>query len=326
VNNIILDDSFFDRNRVHPSWPAEQLNQWYACEIDALNYNNNCVHILARSAETGPKIQLIPQTDYITIVNQVRLVSKGSSALGAYRNSKPNTLIVKGTLNKQAGFDVAVENPAAFFGRLLYEKLAVSEIRVNGKMLLQYAKNNPRIKIIKTFSTPIADVLARCNKDSLGLAAECLVKTISAENTRGKINGEWPHGLKLIEKYLASLGVSSGQYQLDDGSGLSRNNRLSPGAITAVLKDICDSGDWPMFENTLSAGGVDGTTAKYFRSDPYKGNILGKTGYIAGIRSFSGVCKTPRGDILFSILTESGNGETRSAINRITQAIFDGSF
>lgn len=323
VKNIILDATFFDDNRIHTQWPEDQLNRWYACEVSGLNFNRNCIHLTARKTNTGPSLKVDPPTGYVTLKNQVKLVSKGNSAIGAYRNGQPNTLIVKGTLNKSAGFDVAIENPAGFFGTLLYEKLKEKGIRVEGKLVQKYVKADPDIRIIQTFKTPIREVLNRCNKDSLGLAAEALVKTISAENTRGKINGEWPHGLHLIQRYMKSLGIPSEQIGLIDGSGLSRDNRLSPYAIVTVLRDMSRQPYWPLYESSLSQGGLDGTAEKYFREAPYRGNIAGKTGYISGVRAFSGICHTEQGDLLFSILTEGGNGKTRSKINEITKAVFD---
>jgi serine-type D-Ala-D-Ala carboxypeptidase/endopeptidase (penicillin-binding protein 4) len=326
INDIIVDASFFDNNRVHPAWPADQLNQWYACEVSGLNYNSNCVHITAQKQGGKAVLTIDPPTSFITLINQINLVTKGDSAIGAYRNSKPNALIVKGKLNTQTEFDLALEKPAAFFAWLVREHLTRAGIEVKGSLLQQYVKNKPGIKILHMFETPLSDVLDRCNKDSLGLAAECLVKTISAENTEGRINGEWPHGLSLIERYLESLGNDPNVFCFDDGSGLSRNNRLTTQIIVSVLRDIYQMPDWKMFETSLSVGGEDGTAAKYFQNPRYKGNILGKTGYISGVRAFSGVCKTPNGDILFSILTESGGSQIRSVINDITEAIFDGRY
>jgi D-alanyl-D-alanine carboxypeptidase/D-alanyl-D-alanine-endopeptidase (penicillin-binding protein 4) len=326
INDIVVDASFFDNNRVHSAWPVDQLNQWYACEVSGLNYNNNCVHITAQKQDGRALLKIDPPTSYITLINQIRSVGSGGSAVGAYRNSKPNVMIVKGTLNKSTEFDVAIETPAALFAGLLKEHLTQARIEVRGALLQQYVKNEPGIQIIHTFETPLSDVLSRCNKDSLGLAAESLVKTISAEQTEGQINGEWPHGLKLVGRYLQSLGADPNTFTLDDGSGLSRNNRLTPQIIVSVLQDVYRSPSWKMFEASLSVGGEDGTTVKYFQNLRYKGNILGKTGYIAGVRAFSGICKTPGGDILFSILTENGGSLTRKAINDITEAIFDGRF
>jgi D-alanyl-D-alanine carboxypeptidase/D-alanyl-D-alanine-endopeptidase (penicillin-binding protein 4) len=321
IENIILDSSFFDGNRVHPSWPKDQLNQWYACEVSGLNFYNNCIRVEATRNGNQATLTMTPENSYVHLVNQLKLISKGSSAVGAYRNSTPNKLLIKGRLNKKAGFDVAIENPAGLFVSILKEKLEASGIPVKGNLLQKYIKNQDDIRYLVIFRTPIRDVLKRCNTDSLGLAAECLVKTVSAENTQGKINGEWEHGLKLISRYLDALKVSQELYVLDDGSGLSRKNRLTARSLVAVLKDMNDS---DIFNSSLAVGGESGTIKKYFHQQPYRGNVIGKTGYISGVRSFSGICKTPRGDIIFSILTENGNSYTRRCINAITQAIYDG--
>ncbi|MEJ5259502.1 MAG: D-alanyl-D-alanine carboxypeptidase/D-alanyl-D-alanine-endopeptidase [Anaerohalosphaeraceae bacterium] len=324
LDDVILDDTFFDSNRVHPQWPADQLNRWYACEVSGLNFHRNCIRMNVRRGSGGAIIDIEPSTQYVKIVNQVKLVSSGSSAVGAYRNRIPNVLTVRGNLNQSAGFDVAIENPAGFFGTLLTEKLAQKGIEVRGKLIQKYVKNDPGIQTIRVFRTPLSEVLNRSNKDSLGLAAEALVKTISAENTQGRINGEWPHGLHLVGRYLLSLGIPEDEFVLKDGSGLSRDNRLSSNAIVRVLRDMSAKPYRQMFENSLSQGGVDGTAERYFRDPPYKGKIAGKTGYISGVRSFSGICRTPQGDYLFSILTEGGSSEMRNKINDITRAIFDG--
>ena len=130
-------------------------------------------------------------------------------------------------------------------------------------------------------------------------------------------------GLELVAKYLTNLGIGPDEFRLDDGSGLSRENRLSAGTLTQVLRSVCTGKDRQLFVQSLSAGGVDGTIAKYFDESKYKGKVFGKTGYIAGVKSFSGLCQTPKGDYIFSILTSGANGETRAAINDIVKAIID---
>ena len=46
IEGIIIDTSVFDNEPVHPSWPADDLNRWYACEVSGLNFNDNCVDVL----------------------------------------------------------------------------------------------------------------------------------------------------------------------------------------------------------------------------------------------------------------------------------------
>src|SRR4030042_1328118 len=45
IKDIIIDSSIFDNERVHPSWPKDQLNQWYGCEVRGLTYNDKCIVI-----------------------------------------------------------------------------------------------------------------------------------------------------------------------------------------------------------------------------------------------------------------------------------------
>lgn len=325
INDILLDDTFFDSQRVHPHWPADQLNRWYACEVGGINYYANCVHFTLRREGGRAAIDLEPKTDYLVLNNKVSLISSGSSGVGAYRTAKPNHLLVSGKLNTSAGFETAIENPSGFFGFLVYERLAAEGIAVEGRLVQKYVKKEPGIRVLLTLETPLRDVMNRCNQDSLGLAAEALVKTISAENTQGQINGEWAHGHELIKRYLLSQGVAAEEFVLDDGSGLSRENRLSAHALVSVLHAVYKGPHWAFYESTLAKGG-EGTLSRYFREEQYQGRIFGKTGYIDGVRSFSGICKTDRGDYLFSILTEGGNGYTRTAINDIAKAICDGQF
>jgi D-alanyl-D-alanine carboxypeptidase/D-alanyl-D-alanine-endopeptidase (penicillin-binding protein 4) len=157
----------------------------------------------------------------------------------------------------------------------------------------------------------------------LGLAAEALVKTIAAHTNKTRKNGNWAEGRSLIQKYLLALGIEGKEFYIDDGSGLSRQNKLSANAITTVLSHIYKSNDWKLYKDSLAVGGIDGTIRKRFTEEKYRGKIFVKTGYIAGVRSLSGVCSTADGDYIFSILANKTNGRTRTAIDDIVKAIFN---
>lgn len=324
IKDIIVDTSIFDDQRVHPNWPKKDLNRWYACEVCGLNYNDNCIDVTVKNNDGKVSISIEPETDFVKISNKVKPITKGTSKVGSYRTLEPNKIVIKGKCNKQAGpFDVAIERPAAFFGYLLAEHLAKSDIKIQGQLTEQTLNNSSDIKTLAQYDTPLSDCLARCNKDSLGLAAEALLKTIAAHNSPDKTGGSWAGGQKLISQYLLKLGIDEEQFYIDDASGLSKKNKLSANAITKVLSNIYASGNWAIYKDSLAAGGVDGTISKYFTEPKYKGKILGKTGYISKVKSFSGVCTTKQGDFLFSILTNNANAQTRSAINDIAKAIID---
>jgi len=323
INNIIVDSNIFDDQRVHPNWPKEDLNRWYGCEVSGLNFNDNCIAVTMKNNGGKVAIFIEPQTDYVRLINKVVPISTGRPAVGSYRTLEPNRIVVSGKCKGQmVPFDVAIENPAAFFGYLLAENLAKAGINAKGQ-IIEKAVANENVRILAEYSTSLADCLARCNKDSLGLAAEALLKTIAAESSPGRKNGSWAKGREIISQYLVELGISSSEFYIDDASGLSRQNKLSANTMTKVLLNIYKSENWQLYKDSLAAGGVDGTIASYFKEKKYKGKIFGKTGYISDVKSFSGVCSCEHGDYIFSILANNANSQTRDAINDIAKAIVD---
>jgi D-alanyl-D-alanine carboxypeptidase/D-alanyl-D-alanine-endopeptidase (penicillin-binding protein 4) len=324
LNNIIVDTGMFDDQRVHPHWPKDELNRWYACEVSALNFNCNCIQIGAKNIAGKVVISVEPQTDFVKLVNEVVPISDGVGTIGAYRNRTPNRIVIRGKCKDGVEpFPVAIERPAAFFGFVLAENLAGAGITVKGNLIEKTTGSYSNFRLLAEFSTHIADCLARCNKDSLGFAAEALLKTIAANNNPDKKNGSWNRGQELVRQYLLGLGIGASQFYIDDGSGLSTQNELSAYAITKVLLSIYNSESWKLYKDSLAAGGMDGTIGKFFSEEKYKGKIFGKTGYIEGAKSFSGVCTTEEGDYIFSILANNANGQTREAINNIVKAIID---
>jgi len=324
IEDIIVDSGVFDDQRVHPSWPKKELNKPYACEVSGLNFNGNCIDISAKKIGKRVLVSIEPQTAFIKRHNKVIPTSKGTSTIGSYRNRQPNTIVVHGKCKSNIGpFAVAIERPAAFFGFLLAENLAKAGIKTKGELIEIAVSKDCNVTVLTEHSTPIADCLARCNKDSFGLAAEALFKTIAANSSITNKNGSWAAGRRIISSYLSALGIDRSQFYIADGSGLSRQNELSAYTITKVLSDVYKGRDWPLYKASLAVGGVDGTISRYFKEQKYKGKVCGKTGYIAGVKALSGVCTTPTGDYLFSILANKTNGTTRTAINNIAKAIID---
>ena len=324
IKNIIIDTGIFDDQRVHPNWPIDQLNRSYACEVSALNYNGNCIEVTTKNLGSRVAVSIEPKTAFVQLINKVKPISTGKGAVGAYRNHTPNKITIKGKCKKQQGpFEVAIERPAAFFGFLLAEKLAESGITITGQFIENSEMSHKKIKSLVTYTTNLSDVLTRSNKDSFSLAAESLLKTTAAYAAPDRKNVGWPQARQTVSQYLRSLGIDDNQFYIDDGSGLSKQNKLSTNTITAVLLDVYKGKNWPIYKDSLAVGGIDGTIARYFKEKKYLGKIIGKTGYVVGVKSFSGLCTTPNGDYIFSILTNSANGTTRPAINNIAKAIIN---
>jgi len=324
LSDIIIDSTVFDNELVQPSWPKKELNKWYAAEVAGLNYNDNCIEIIAETAGSKVELTIDPPTSYVKIINNCKAASKPPDTAWGARPSGSNVITVAGACHKKCEpFRVTIDRPPVFFGFLLAEELRRSGVTVKGQLVEREILPQEQFKLLAVYRTPIWDVFERSNKDSLGLAAESLLKTIAAYRQPSGKGGTWAQGKQFVSDYLVSLGISSDQFVIDDGCGLSKNNRLSANLLTAILLDIYKKPEWQRFKETFSVGGEEGTAVPWFREPKYKGKVFAKTGYIGGVKSLSGVCATEAGDRVFSIITNKTNGKSRQAINDIVKAIID---
>ena len=324
ISDIVVDSSVFDDERVHPEWSRDELNRWYACEVSGLNYNDNCIEIIAETIGSKVQLTLDPQTAYVQIINKCTVAAKPPDTVWGSRQPGSNIIMVLGACHRQCEpVRVAIDRPPAFFGMLLAEEVRRNGIIITGHLVEKEIASTEQFKVIAVYRTSLWDVFDRCNKDSLGLAAESLLKTIAASRQSNGRGGSWHAGRQLISQYLLSLGIPSDQFDVNDGSGLSKKNLLTVHTISTVLLDLYRNPGWEHYRQTLAVGGMDGTIDKYFTEAKYKGKVMGKTGYIEGVKSFSGVCTTGAGDRIFSIITNNANGDTRQAINDIVKAVID---
>ncbi len=325
--DLIVDDTFFDDVRFHPNWPADQADKWYAAQISAVNFNDNCLDITVSPAGSGKlaSYSLMPDTRYVTITNQCTGGASKQSQVGALRPFGANQITLRGKCGVESLINVTVDRPSAYMGFVLAEYLANNGIPIRGKLILRAVRSPegqfpPHWVELARHQTPIEKVLRRCNTRSLNLAAECLIKTLGArlENPHGIASqGSWENGRKAMEQFLQKIGISFSQYKIDDGSGLSKENRISAKAITAILARFYNSPDWLLYRNTFATP-EEGTLEKAGRFEKVKGQdrLFAKTGYVLGVRALSGYLQTPQGDwIAFSILSNQSNWYAKKFID-----------
>jgi D-alanyl-D-alanine carboxypeptidase/D-alanyl-D-alanine-endopeptidase (penicillin-binding protein 4) len=322
--DILIDTSIFDDERVHPSWPSDQLTQKYACEVSGLNYHGNCIEISALNRSGKAVLTLDPPTDYVTLINALTVGASRRSWFSVQRTDVPGELLIQGNCRTAAGpYSVAVQNPALFFGRLLRNALIGAGISVGGEVREKAAPADCEFKPLAEHSTTIGDCLQRTNKDSLGLAAEAMFKRLGVQSDPEGKKGSWESGRRVLSGYLRGLEADENEFVIADGSGLSRDNRLSASVLTRVLMHLAGGRDWEFYKDSLAVGGYDGTIENHFWEKKYRGRVLAKSGYIHAVRALSGVVLTDGGDYIFSILANNAGSGARSAIDSTVKAVID---
>jgi hypothetical protein len=120
--------------------------------------------------------------------------------------------------------------------------------------------------------------------------------------------GSWKAGEEAVKAFLARNRIDTRGIVIVDGSGLSRENRVTSRMITDVLVTMWHHPDAKAYFDSLCIAGHDGTLKK--RMKDLRGHVFGKTGYIGGVRSLSGYLHTYGGDWLaFSIIYNGIKGD-----------------
>lgn len=178
-----------------------------------------------------------------------------------------------------------VEDPALHTGGVILQALEREGVGVP-RILRREVVPHRALVLLTHSSPPLREILRGLGKHSNNFIAEQLLKTVGA--VRYGPPGSTAKGLKVLREYLASLGILQEDFVLDNGSGLSRLNRLSASQIVRVLQDLYQQNFREDVISCLSVGGRDGTMRRKMRRSRLAGRVFAKTGSLNGVRALSG--------------------------------------
>jgi D-alanyl-D-alanine carboxypeptidase/D-alanyl-D-alanine-endopeptidase (penicillin-binding protein 4) len=329
VRNVYVDDSVFDEAFLHPNWLSRYLGDRYAAQVGGVNLNANCIDFLVRTTSSGEPVTytMNPDTRYATVKNLA--VTGEDRGVGVSRPPNRNDLTLRGEIGQSLGkpISVPIHDPPMFAATVLSETLVKNGVAVTGTTTRdrgvreRYAADPQGWSVIAAIETRLPTVLERANKDSMNLYAEALCKRLGREASGQP--GSWASGAAAMGEFLKRVGIAEEQFKLDDGSGLSRENAISPDAMLKILAHNFQSPHRETFVNSLAVAGADGTFEKRFKNN-LKGRVFGKSGYIAGVSALSGYVKTEDGKwFAFSILMNgiTNNVTAKTLQERIVAAI-----
>jgi len=296
--DLIFEYGYMDTEYIHPTWPLDQLVNWYEAPISAFSMQEGCVEVRVTPTRSGKPcaVQLEPPTSYINLQSSC-VTGRGLPFITRVRDS--NTVLIRGGVPVRSGpteVFVTVENPIHYFAAVTSETLARDGIAVHGQVILTPRDNRPDWRAIAQHSTPLSVVVYVINKKSQNHYAEQLVKIIGAEKRR---NGNWQAGTSTVTDWLiGKVGVPEGEFHQADGSGMSRDNRASASAFIHLLRYMWRQPYREDFVSSLPySGDPDSKFGKRLRTPPYSRQVFAKTGYIAGVVGLSGYVHGASGKI-----------------------------
>ena len=150
-------------------------------------------------------------------------------------------------------------------------------------------------------SAPMHALLSLANTESHNFTAEVLMRQAS---------GLWDvrAASRATERWMFEQGLPVQGLRVADGSGLSRNNRVTSNTIAALLMRMDQHPFSAYYQASMAIAGQRGTLRNLYRGSVLDGRFRGKTGTISGVRSISGYLQTVDGPRYVSMIS---NGSVR---------------
>jgi D-alanyl-D-alanine carboxypeptidase/D-alanyl-D-alanine-endopeptidase (penicillin-binding protein 4) len=308
INNIILDDSFFDDNYWGAGWTWDDESDPDAPYINALSVNKNCVRINIITDSTNISTSLEPNTNFVKVLNKATIVLDSiRTPLKIKRLSldNANAIVVEGDIlpYSRVTQKLSLRSPEFYTGILFKESLRRASIHVFGNIISDTVPNGMH-EIARHFQ-PMEKVIENMNKQSDNLSAENTLKVIGALNSNTPSSAK--NGVSREKGFLSTLGMDTTKFSIVDGSGVSRYNLLSADQLVQFLIAIKKQPRlFRMFYNSLPIAGIDGTLADRMSNFPVAGNLRAKTGTLNGVSCLSGYVQTRDGEMLaFSMMMQN---------------------
>ena len=333
--DIVADDSYFAFERYGEGWSQDDLVWPDGAPVSALTVNDNVIFVqILPGARAGDKafVSVTPFADYYTIDNRL-LTTPAGTGRKIYINREPGstTLTLWGTMPMDdAGVNegLSIEDPAEFAANVFRHLLEVRGVAVYGKQKTRHtdlaslstftsvviassrggdehsltSPSGPLV-LAEYKSPPLSEDVEVINKVSQNLHAEILLRLLGREKgTGGTVQG----GLEVLHGFLNNAGISGDDYVFFDGSGLSRQNLVTPHAVVSLLGYAATQPWGKEFHDSLPVAGVDGSLADRFKDLDPRAHVYAKTGSLGGVKTLSGYAVTAKGEeIAFSILANN---------------------
>lgn len=326
IGDVVVDESFFDRERVGPGFDQESGDRSYLAPSGAasLNWNTVAVYVAPGDRRGGRgRVEVEPASELIELENRTTTVrangrrrveiASAPSAAGKQR------IVVTGRIPLGSRVHVTwrrIDEPALYLGHTLRRLLELRGVKASGRVRVGEVPSGARLVHVSE-SESLGEIVRRLNKTSNNFVAEQLLRTLGAEVKGGP--GSWAKGVQAAEEFLAEVGIPRGAYVMKNGSGLNDTNRFSARQLVTLLRAMWSR--FPLhaeFLASLPVAGRDGTIRWRMEGTDAVGRLRAKTGTLENVTSLSGYVESGAGRTLaFAVLVNDFPGRAGTAARSV---------
>jgi D-alanyl-D-alanine carboxypeptidase/D-alanyl-D-alanine-endopeptidase (penicillin-binding protein 4) len=275
--DLILDKTLFGEIAYDPAKFDGEVLRAYNVGPDALLVNFKTVRFAFAPSVDGRSVSISPDVKpvQLDVINRVKLID---SACGEWRNrvfidvQTPTPLQVRvtftGNYPKSCGersWNVSLLDHARFTGGVFAQLWDGIGGTWKGAVRVSPTPAEARL-LAATESPPLADVIRDINKYSNNVMARQLLLTVGAEMRKNATDDPLRAATEAIKELFARNGIGTNELVIENGSGLSRTERVTAEMLSQLLDAAFKSNVMPEFISSMSLLGIDGTFRTRSRS------------------------------------------------------------
>jgi serine-type D-Ala-D-Ala carboxypeptidase/endopeptidase (penicillin-binding protein 4) len=337
AGNIIVDRQRFALSeKDHANTPKPDWRNTHHALPDAFVIDEGTLTVKISNVADTKIISFEPAIDGIDIVDQTKAIARCSAiktpiSVEFEEGSANRKIIVMGEWAKDCTSVIVETNPfdmPTFSSAAVLSAWKAAGGTLTGQVLeapapiavktRRGAKPPRPTKARKPFATleskQLVDAIKQVNKWSNNLVSRNVLLTLSPGFPN--VAATLANAQQNVANWLKTKGFSETDLSVENGSGLSRNERGRPRALAELLRDVSFSKIDKVFRSSLSVAGLDGTMGGRLKRADMAGKALLKTGTLTEVRAVAGYVTGKSGQV-YAVVALVNHGNAARAVPAI---------
>lgn len=304
TGDLILDRSHF----VQPSLPifdddGNDKNKPFLVGPDSLLVNLKALRFVARNDNGKVNVVVEPPIATVRVDNRIQALPKAKCPgwpdirYNPIEDAEGVTVVVTGKL-------AAGCSGQTYLSLLDHQRYATGAVRAIWKELGGSILGHDRVApvpedarmIARAYSPDLVEIIRDINKYSNNTMARQLFLSLGAEFRNEADVDDSMAAQRVIRQWLAKKGLISPHLVIENGSGLSRAERVSARELASLLQAAWQSPYAAEFISSMPLAAVDGTMRKRLRNTGVAGKAHIKTGTLNTVRAIAGYSRDNDGN------------------------------
>jgi serine-type D-Ala-D-Ala carboxypeptidase/endopeptidase (penicillin-binding protein 4) len=325
--DLLVDCSNWNMGDLTPKGWASTVVDQYNMNASPLTLNRNMLQFRVKPANAGEAgiIEFVPAAEGYPIINNT--VTGGEKGGIRVRWTPDGRIEVSGSATEATGkklYGFPADNPALYAAAVFRSHLRAAGVNFSGSVRLVTQKRAvpppTSDNVVALYRSPeLSEMVKYMMKRSDNHFAEQMLVSVSAIRMG---SGGYSNSKALQAQFLRKAGIDTREANLEDGSGLSRMNAVSPFHVYQMLVYMTRHQHADAFFDSMAIAGRDGTLRGRMGGANTVERVHAKTGHINNVSTLSGYVRLPSNNtVVFSLLVNNTRTYVDATQDRICELL-----